>query len=508
MGGEGFLHLEPIQSRILGHVLTINESGHFPYETVIYSAIKKEGKTTIAGSVGAWYAECARPGTEIYVIANSQEQGANRAFKDMTFHFKHRIKERGRRFCKIGEYRIDLQNGTSIQVLSNSFRASAGARQALTLFDELWGAVNEADQRMWDEMVPIATIPLSLRFISTYAGFENESTLLWDLYMRGIGPGEGSEYEKLGQGKKIPELKDLPCWENKSMFTYWDHEPRMPWQTEQEMEKNRETQRPAAFLRLFMNHWVTSHEMFIPSEWWTFASKAYENPATLWDAHPYRKWPITIGIDAGIQRDSTAMVGVAYDAKRGKVGIVFHYIWTPTKENPIDLDITVVNTLRELKSRGFNISNIVYDKTHMLQTMSNLKKEGFPCQIFEQTVPNMTAASQLLYELFKNRNIEAYPNEDMRRHIMSAVAETNNRGYRIVKVNTGRKNQIDAAIALAMAAYDAVNNGGVDISVPIILRSPYRDMSNMRSQKALGIPRELQTDDIEEEGAEVIDWNR
>jgi hypothetical protein len=56
-----------------------------------------------------------------------------------------------------------------------------------------------------------------------------------------------------------------------------------------------------------------------------------------------------------------------------------------------------------------------------------------------------------------------------------AVAETNARGFRIVKSKVSKRHYIDGAIALAMAAYEAVNQGGVDISIPVIIASPWSD---------------------------------
>jgi phage terminase large subunit-like protein len=319
-------------------------------------------------------------------------------------------------------------------------------------------------------MTPIPTIPHSLRFIATYAGFENESDLLWDIYLQGVGKAEHEQ----GRGTQITELDPLPCYENKRLFTYWDHEPRLPWQTESYYEEQMGSLRPAAFLRLHMNQWVTSHEAFIPIEWYDEAAKTYEAPATLWVDHPFRYFPIYVAVDAGIKRDSTALVGVGYDGKRGKIGLAFHYIWTPTKDSQVDLDLTVEAKLRELYTK-FNIVSIVYDPTHLLQTMLRLKQAGMPTREFPQNVNLMTSASQLLYDLYKNKNFEAYHDDEYRRHIQMAVAETNSRGFRIVKNKVSRRHFIDAAIATAMAAYEAVNSGGVDISIPVVIASPYSD---------------------------------
>lgn len=741
MGPAGKMVLFPLHRRLFSHVLSFDENGKFPYETVLFSATKKSAKTAISASVGAWYLEEAPPGTEIFVIANSKEHAEGLVMRDIQFHFQQRIQEgvysanpRDENFIKINQFRIELVNGSFIQVLANSFKASAGSRHALTLWDELWGSclipstlilkgdltyvpagelqvgdeligfdehktgayrswkksrvvatgrkslpcrtiklkngkeftatlnhkwlvrkknhnsvdwietqdlkpgyrlmkvveewesredydagyiagaldgegslsyeknggarlcftqrknimwdemdrlydeagvsaydtgkknpfksakdmiitkkaqimkilgstrpkrllpkfdiskfgrmtaidwtevesvseehleeivalttdtetyisegycshnTTELDRRMWDEMTPIPTVNNSLRWISTYAGFENESELLWELYTRGVGKEEHPN----GKGEPVPGLEDLPCWRMKNMFTYWTHDPTMPWQTEEYLESQMETERPAAFLRLHMNQWVTSHESFIPVEWFDEAAKAYAAPITLWDEHPFRYWPIVIGVDAGVKKDSTALVGVGFDSHRGKVGIAFHHIWTPTESEQVDLDATVEKKLLELYNK-YKVVSIVYDPTHLMQTMLRLKTKGLPTKEFAQTGSGMIAASQLLYDLFKNKNIETYPDDLLRRHIQMAVAESGSRGFRIVKNKVSKRHHVDGAVALAMACHEAVSNGGVDISIPVVIRSPFADQSKLVDASQADIPFPLRT---------------
>lgn len=488
MKGMGKMKLFPEQRRILSEALGLNEEGFLKYETVLYSAIKKSGKTAIGSSVGCWYAEEGADGTEIYVIANTLEQGEGRLMRDIKFHFEQRIldgtysdKSSAANYVKITQYRIDLPNGTFIQALGQSYKSVAGSRHSLTLWDELWGTVSELDRRVWDEMVPIPTVNNSLRFISTYAGFENESELLWEMYLRGVGVDEHEQ----GRGEHIEGMEDIPCWKNGNIFTYWTHEPTMPWQTPEYYESAMAQERPSAFLRLHMNQWVTSQESFMPTEWVDVAMKSYEASADLWIEHPFRYWPCTIAIDAGIMRDSTAVTVVGYDSKRSKVGLLLHRIWTPTKEAQIDLD-AVENYLLELYNK-FTVASIVYDPKHLMQMMYRLKQRGLPVKPFQQTVPNMTAASQLLFDLFKNRNIEMYKADDLRKHLQMAVAETTSQGFRIVKNKVSKRHFVDGAVSLAMSCYEAVSNGGVDISVPVTLNSPFSDMT-VYKPKDLTVP--------------------
>jgi hypothetical protein len=332
------------------------------------------------------------------------------------------------------------------------------------------GNTSERSRRTWDEMTPIPTVPRSLRFISTYAGFENESDLLREMYLQGVGPDEHDD----GRGSRIDEIKDLPCWENGNLFTYWDHEPSMPWQTDEYYQNQLESNRPAAYLRLHMNQWVTTHEEFIPIEWWDRSAQSYEGPVNLWSEHPMRTFPITIGIDAGIKRDSTALVGVAYDAKRGKIGVVFHKIWVPTENSPIDLERTVESELLSLYNK-YNIVSIVCDPTQLHQTITKFKRKGYPIKEYPQSEARMVEASQTLYDTMRNSSFETYQDEEFRKHIQMSEAKTTTRGFRIVKPKISRKHHVDAAIALAMAVRTSVTSGGVDISIPVIIPNPYED---------------------------------
>jgi phage terminase large subunit-like protein len=172
--------------------------------------------------------------------------------------------------------------------------------------------------------------------------------------------------------------------------------------------------------------------------------------------------------------------------------VVYHKVWKPSPGDPVDIDQTVEKELKDLYNK-FNVASVVYDPTHLLPTMMRLSQKGIPTRSFEQTSGNMTAASQLMFELFKNRNLEAYPDDELRRQIQMAVAESNSRGFRIVRAKVSKRHHIDAAIALAMACYEAVTNGGVDTSIPLIIRSPYSDATAIIDAEQLMLPPELRT---------------
>jgi hypothetical protein len=76
---------------------------------------------------------------------------------------------------------------------------------------------------------------------------------------------------------------------------------------------------------------------------------------------------------------------------------------------------------------------------------------------YPQSVPNLTRASQNLYELIKSQGISLYPDPDIRLAIQRSVAVESTRGWRMAKEKSSHK--IDVVVALGMAAIGAVKWG-------------------------------------------------
>jgi phage terminase large subunit-like protein len=92
----------------------------------------------------------------------------------------------------------------------------------------------------------------------------------------------------------------------------------------------------------------------------------------------------------------------------------------------------------------------------MQASAQRLQREGIKIEEFPQSVPNLTEASQNLYELIKGKNLVVYPDEALRLAISRAVAIESSRGWRIAKEKQAHK--IDVVIALGMACLAAVKN--------------------------------------------------
>ena len=283
---HGGFALQPDQIRVLNHAFTpVNH--RLPYDTVIYSDIKKSGKTALEAAVMVAWARVY--GGEIYGLANSATQAGDRAYSRAVNYLSHLERHDGAKYEEwISRQDVEWVEFkdpyASMRFLPVSPGSAAGAFQSLTAWDEIWNFDREAALRLYSEMQPIPTIPdrvlpewsvtpgyvvkaPGLRFIATYVGYYGEAELLWELYSQTVNedPDTG-----LPRGNRVKGLEDLPCFvsEDGRTFAYWNQDvPRMPWQTPAFIAKAKNDPinklRPEEFKRLWMNRWTTGSESFM-----------------------------------------------------------------------------------------------------------------------------------------------------------------------------------------------------------------------------------------------------
>ncbi len=102
------------------------------------------------------------------------------------------------------------------------------------------------------------------------------------------------------------------------------------------------------------------------------------------------------------KHDSSAIVVVTYDTQAQLVRLVFHRVFHPTPDDPLDFEQTIEATLLELSKR-FQVRKVLFDPYQMMMMSQRLTRAGLQVEEFAQTVPNLTAASQQLYELVNKR---------------------------------------------------------------------------------------------------------
>ncbi len=438
--GQPF-HLLDHQRELLRLAFAFDEDDRLPWDTIIYSCPKKSGKTTINAAVALWWAFCHEAPNEIPIVANDLEQAQGRVFKAVAGLLKHNHHLAAS--AEVQSSRILFSNGTEARAIASDYRGEAGGNHGLTSWDELWAYNTESATRLYEELTPVPTRQNSIRFITSYAGWEGESKLLWDLYRQGVDTDEHPE----GQGERIHY--DLPIYANRDarLFVYWDHEPRMPWQTEAYYASQRRSLRPNTFLRLHANQWTTAESIFITPEMWDGCVDHELGPLL-----PTKAVQLYVGADGSTKRDLAYVVAVYRDGNN--IVLACFRGWKPTPGKPLDLEETIEAYLRDLHER-YHVREILYDPYQLHRSATTLANAGLRMKEFPQSTPNVTLMGQTLFDALNGKALKLFPSDELRQQALSTVAVENPRGWRIAKEKASKK--IDGITALSMACVAAVD---------------------------------------------------
>ena len=434
--------LMPHQKDILHLMTERRQDGYFRWQNLIYSTIKKSGKTTISALYARWAAETWGAYQEVYNLGNKLKQAKERAFKA------------ARRSIELAPPRIkndwDIQetklthhtSGSVIEALPISGAGEAGGNQSLTVWTELWGFQYDDALLMWDELKPVLTRPLSQRFVDTYAGFEGISDLLWQMWQQSLA------------GERLHD--ELPVYGNEAagLCAYIDQGTaarRMPWQlgavgqayyAEQEL-----TERPENYQRHHLNYWATSTSQLIN--------------IALWDRLEYEQRPkfdeVVIGVDASVSGDCTAMSVTGYNMAEDRVYELETHIFTPENGQKLDYSLTLEPAFDSVFSTYGRVKSVAYDEYQLHDFMTRKAKQykktdfyAFP-QGHERVL-----ADSAIFNRINQGTIEHSGNDQLKEHIQNADGKAvGDDALRIVKRAASK--HIDGLIAMSMSAYRASN---------------------------------------------------
>jgi phage terminase large subunit-like protein len=440
--GKPFV-LSDAERAFLEHAFQLEDNGRLKYPELVFGAIKKSGKTTLAAIVmlvmillyGGRFAEG-------YCVANDLEQAQSRVFAILK-----RIIEASpllRSIAKITADRVFFQAlNASIIAIASDAASAAGANPVITTFDELWGYTSERSRRLWDEMITSPARKISCRLTVSYAGFTGESVLLEEIYKRGRSLPEVGPSLHAGDG----------------MLFAWHCQPIAPWQTEAWLAEMRRSLRPNAYARMIENQFVSSESQFVDMSTWDQCVQPSLLPSN-------DRLAIWVGVDASVKRDSTALVAVTFDQKTKCVRLVNHRVFTPTPGDPIDFEATVERTILEWR-KHFQLRKVWFDPYQMAAVAQRLAKANVPIEEYPQTIPNLTAATSNLFDLIQSRSLVIYPDAAMRLAVNRAIIVESSRGWRLDKLK--QQHKIDVVVALSMACLAAVRGQeqpGYDLFAP------------------------------------------
>ena len=437
--GQPFVLL-PAECAFLEYAFKTGPDGRLLYPELVYSCPKKSGKTAFAAIIAITM-------TILYggrfpdavLAANDLDQSVARVFQAI-----RRIIECSpllRSEAKILADTITVAGARLVAIPCN-YASAAGGNPVISVLDELWAYTSEAARRLFDELVPPPTRKIACQLTVTYAGFSNESVLLEELYRRGSAQPEVAPCLHAGDG----------------ILMFWSHEPVAPWQTNAWLSDMRRSLRPNQYLRMIENRFVTSESSFISLEDWDRCVDA-----DLGRVVNDRSLPVWAAIDASVKHNSTAVVAVTFDRQTQKVRLVAHSVFQPSAAQHMNFEETIEPTLLDLRRR-FHVVKVLADPYQMMNSIQRLARAGLPIEEYPQSPPNLTAASQNLYELVTGRNLALYPDAGMRLAVSRAVAVESARGWRLDK--TKQSHKIDVVVALSMAAHACVQD---QANAPVVI---------------------------------------
>lgn len=479
------------QIAILRYMFTRRDDNHFPAQTLIYSTVKKSGKTTIGGVVGRWFTETQSRFNDIYCCGNDLTQATEREFLDIRNSIAlspgfDRSKE-----VLPGRWRMRartmqcVMTGSRVRAVSVDAKGEAGGAPALSVWTELWGFDTKDATRFWEEMTPAPTLEDSIRLVETYAGFDDGSSkLLYDLYDMGLQghqltAGElaafvcredtpGQTFQDFvncwAETKGDPTVK-IPLWHNEQagLIMYWDSgliARRMPWQQGERGERYYREQvagePPDAYRRHHLNEWTGAESAFIPIELWDACGEVHKQH----DWEPIKpllegdRTPLIIGADGAVSGDCFGIVAVTrcpHDTTA--VDIKAYKKWDPAEEGGF-VDFSKPEEFLRIVPKVNNVVQIAYDPFQLADMMQRLMRDFVAwCEPFSQGSDRLLADSRL-YDLIINRRIHHSHQPEIREHIANAnkkLQASEDSKLRIVKKSNGRK--IDLAVALSMASH-------------------------------------------------------
>ena len=444
----GPIRLADHQKRILRAALT-KINGLFPYSTVLFSTIKKSGKTRLAAGVAAWYAATQGGYNEVYCLANDGKQSSDRILSAV----RKSVILSPAIDWRTTQTRIVLPNGTFIEAIPCDPTGQAGSNPGLTVWSELWGYRHEHKERLWTEMtIPPTRHGKAFRWVESYAGFSGESITLEQLYETGVK-----------RGQRHPLFPEIPVYVNvpARMFCYWDEGEaarRMPWQTEEYYTEEAHMLTEGEFSRIHLNKWAQSVAKAIPIEWWDRLEDVVRDGHELPPLNYHE--PVVLGADAAITHDCCALVAVTrHPARHSETAVRAVRVWKPPKGGSIDLEATIEAAIREFCAH-YNVVMVAYDKYQLHMMMTNLRKEGLTRFFqFDQGTRRALADKQL-YDKIVRREITHNGSSLLRTHVDNAAAKDNTGKYRFVKMDVSTirgatAKPIDALVATSMADYEA-----------------------------------------------------
>lgn len=422
------MELYPAQIEPLREALSL-ENGQFRYSLVLWSAIKKSAKSSIAGAVGLWMA-FNRPYANVRIIGNDLKQSISRVYEycrraiELHPEWKHQ--------CKINRSEIFLPNHSKIEAVACDPSGEAGGGDDIVIYTELWAWKNEAAQKLWTEttLSPLK-FGQSLRWAETYAGFSGGSPLLEPLHTHLVK-------DELCISREYEMYADP----NARQFALWMTKPSMPWQTQEYYSSEAGTLSDDGFRRVHKNEFVSDTETFVPPEWWMRCQDGTppieENQSCI------------LAADAAVSNDSFGLLLLSGRDNQKDYDVRYARRWIPPEGGKLDYsgEDSPDSEIRRLINE-YSVVELCYDEYQLHKMMTDYKNEMLSHVYPFPQGKDRLISDKALQDSIREHQVHHSGEPDLTDHIKNSNAKTDGDHIRIIKRNDSKK--IDLAVCLSMA---------------------------------------------------------
>lgn len=318
---------------------------------------------------------------------------------------------------------INLETGSWLQIITSDAPSSYGQNPDFIIMDELthwkkkdlWGSLLSASAKRARCMVCVIT---------------------------NAGQSKGRSWQWVAR----ETCRQAPDW----YFSRLEG-PQASWITPDRLEAQRRDLAimPLEYQRLWLNRWTVQGASGLDA---TDVSDAIVLKGPVRSPPP--GWVCIGGLDLGMKHDHSALVVIGIDVERQKLKLFHCQSWAPADypDGEIILD-DVQQAVLDVHSR-FRLASLVFDPCQCIKMAQELYRltiaQGRELTLIKfQGLPMYDRMARALYQVFRNRMIELFPDPQLEDDLLRIQIEQKITGFKITAISD-EAGHADRAIALAM----------------------------------------------------------
>lgn len=410
----------------------IARAAHGPERECACVIPRGNAKTTTAALL-ALHHLVSTPNASVALGAASREQAgiAYQIMRDLAAHpaLAGRVEPR--------LHELRAAGGGLLRVVSGRGERAHGRTDSLMICDELWsqdGSLLEAFEtsliKRHDAKLIVISTPAAS--IDSPLGRLRQRALALPNVTR-----TGARIDAHGNGLRWLEWS-LPERDRLDDLTAVAKANPAPWITRELLAEQHERVAPITWAQFHAGRWHVQAAVWLPAGAWQACRAEYT-------VEPDE--PVTLAVDVGGTRASTALIGVTADLRVSHV-----HVWQGD-----DAVLKVLPAVEAIRDSGQAIDAIVYDEWRWHAEALRLERDhGLRLVSFPQREERLVRASEALHAAVVERRLQHPGDHDLDRHVAAAIARPTRRGWRLDRRNEhDPATAMDLALALSMAVSHA-----------------------------------------------------